>query len=173
MQLQLVLSDGLAQLVLQCVLGGCLSGQLGIDETQAGPAVALGRIHRGIRQLDQSVGVGAVVRRHRNPDRGATVKDVAAAFVWALDRAECLFGQSCHLTALVQVLQQHRKLVAAQARDQVFLAEHLEKTVADLDQQLVAGRVSVAVVYLLEPVQVHEQQPHQHLMSSRRLDRGS
>jgi hypothetical protein len=54
--------------------------------------------------------------------------------------------------------QQHRELIAPQARDGVDLPERGLESLADLDQQLVAVVVAEGVVDLLEPVQVDQQQ---------------
>ena len=53
---------------------------------------------------------------------------------------------------------EHGELVAADPRDQVARAHAAGKTAADLDQQLVADLVAVAVVDLLEAVEVEQHQ---------------
>ena len=50
-----------------------------------------------------------------------------------------------------------RELVAAEARDQVALADRAAQALGDLDQQPVAGLVAEAVVDDLEVVEVEEQ----------------
>ncbi len=57
-----------------------------------------------------------------------------------------------------QVRSQDRKLVAPEAGHQVVLAHRGLQPVSDLDQHLVAGRVTVHVVDPLEAVQIQQQQ---------------
>ena len=58
----------------------------------------------------------------------------------------------------VDVVEQHRELLAAVARGDVDLARHFLQHARDAPQHLVADRVAVAVVDLLEVVDVAQQQ---------------
>ncbi len=56
------------------------------------------------------------------------------------------------------IVEQYRELIAAQAGQQVVAAQALLQPGTHLDQQLVPGTMTKAVVDFLEPVQVQHQQ---------------
>jgi len=60
------------------------------------------------------------------------------------------------------VAQQDRELVAAHPRDGVGLADGAMQPLGDGLEQLIAGRVPEAVVYVLEPIDVDEQRTDEH-----------
>ena len=120
------------------------------------PGHALGAVHRGVGVLDQLVAVRAVAReqRHADADRHARlgggererrVHDLGQP----LGQAPC--------AGFVGVARHHHELVAAQARQEVGAPRRLRQTRADLADQFVAGVMAVAVVDVLEAVEVHEQ----------------
>ena len=71
----------------------------------------------------------------------------------------------------MRVLQQERKLVAAEAGRRVRRPQALLQAERDLDEQLVAGRVAEAVVDRLEVVEVEEQQGDVVAAAARPLER--
>jgi hypothetical protein len=70
-----------------------------------------------------------------------------------------------HVVGVRDARQQHRELVAAEARDQVAAARALEQHRGHAHQQRVAGGVALRVVDLLEVVEVDED--HRHVLARR------
>ena len=58
--------------------------------------------------------------------------------------------------AIVEVLENHHELVAAQASDRVALAQRMLKARADGSQQTIASLVTECVVDFLESVEIEE-----------------
>ena len=71
------------------------------------------------------------------------------------------------LERAAHVLEQHRELVAAEARDDVALANAAFESLHDGAQQLVAELVAERIVHHLESVEVQEQQAHLLLTPNR------
>ena len=65
------------------------------------------------------------------------------------------------------VFQQHRELVAAQARHAVAVADRGAQDAGDLAQQLIARRMAAGVVDDLEVIQIQIQQRVRHRLSAR------
>ena len=75
------------------------------------------------------------------------------------------------LRGIVDLLQQHDELVAAEPRDDVARAQAFAQARAHLAQQHVAGLVAERVVDDLEAVEVDEQHRELAVVAPRRLDR--
>ncbi len=63
-----------------------------------------------------------------------------------------------HGVAAARAGQDHGELLAADARDHVHLADHVGQDLGRLAEHLVTGRVAMAVVELLEVVDVDQEQ---------------
>ena len=87
------------------------------------------------------------------------------------ERLEDPLGGVGRLLAVLDVLEQHRELVAAEARGGVGAADALVEPARDLDQHLVAGRVAEAVVDRLEVVEVEEDHGEPALLAPAARDR--
>ena len=86
-------------------------------------------------------------------------------------RTEHPLGGALGLDGRRGVLEQHRELVAAQARGQVVLAQRGAQPLGDRHEQRVAGCVAERVVDALEVVQVEEQHGGRVVVArERRLD---
>ncbi|MCY1227290.1 hypothetical protein D9M72_395550 [compost metagenome] len=67
-------------------------------------------------------------------------------------------GNGIHRAAVGDPVEDHRELIAADARDRVALAHAGTQALRERHQQAVADRMAVVVVDRLEVVQVHQQQ---------------
>ena len=72
------------------------------------------------------------------------------------ERAEDALGGALGLDRRRRVLEQHRELVAAEARGEIVLAQRGAQALGDGHEQRVAGRVPERVVDALEVVEVEE-----------------
>src|SRR5690606_25312136 len=64
----------------------------------------------------------------------------------------------CYLGILGQLLQQDHKFIPGETGYEIRLADQLFQTLCKLNQQLITGSMSVAVINLLETIQIEEQQ---------------
>ena len=128
-----------------------------LEQAVAALAVALGDVHRGVGVADHLVGVGAgLVLGDRDAEAAAQRDLLVAGDQRHGERLEDPLGGVGRLLAVLDVLEQHRELVAAEARGGVGAADALVETARHLDQHLVAGGVPEAVVDRLEVVEVEE-----------------
>ena len=153
--LELAARDGADQIGLRgerLVRGGV---ELGPEHRVAALARALRVVHRrvGLAEQARAARAGAA---ERDADAGAR-EDLGALDddrpVEALEQAA---GHDLRLRG-VDALEQDGELVAAQTRDGVGVAHGLAQAAGDADEQLVAGRVTEAVVDGLEVVDVDEE----------------
>ena len=115
----------------------------------------LGKVHRGIRHLNEFLRRGTVHGKGGDAEAGGDVfvaqqrigGDPAAQFVREL--ASLLDGRFRH---------QNHEFVAAVARDDIRAAAILLEDVADALQNHVAFEVAVKIVHELEAVEVHQHQ---------------
>ena len=124
-----------------------------LEDAVAALAVALGAVHRDVglaQQLRGLVAADGDAERHLDVDLAAGDDDRRA------QRGGDPLGHEHRLVDLTQVLQQHRELVAAQARGGVGAAQRLGDAPRDGDQQLVARAVAERVVDGLEAIEVEE-----------------
>ncbi len=119
-------------------------------------AVALGRIHRLVGDVDEAVDVRPVLRIQGNAQAGA---DLMAGIAEAERLGQLLQNLLAdHLRLLVralvpcQTLDNHHELIAAQPRHHVGFAQRLQQALRRADQYLVANGMAVLVVDLLETV---------------------
>ncbi len=117
----------------------------------------LGRVHRHVRVAEHVVrGLAPVPGDH--DAHAAPHEDLVAVEAQGGPQGAGDPGRHLdrHLHA-VDVLEQHRELVAAEARQGVALAHARPDAASDLDQHLVAGGVAEAVVDGLEIVEVEQE----------------
>ncbi len=107
--------------------------------------------------LEQVLHLPRVVRVQRDADTGRHEGLLCAQLERRLQRMQDLLGDAFHAADKVQIRQDHRELVPAQARHRVGLAHAGSDAARGVDQQNVALLVSERVVDLLEVVQVDEQ----------------
>jgi hypothetical protein len=155
--LQQRLLDHLAQLGLASETVGHAAVHLLVEDRRAPAAPALGSVHGEVGGADQ-VGRAHPVGAQRDPDRDPDAQVAALDAERLLHRAQDPLGDHRRLGRLGEPLQQHRELVAAQARDGVAGAQRAGDPLGEGDEQLVADGVAEAVVDLLELVEVEEQQ---------------
>ncbi len=122
------------------------------------PLGLLGLIHRRIGLAQQCLGFLAVERKqcqaHRHVDRGA---GRATHFERSLDGAVQMAQRSAQLGQLLgvlEILQHHDELIAAEARDEVRLAQPLAQTPRDGAQQLIARIVTEPIIDRFEIIKI-------------------
>ena len=144
---------------------------LGLEEPIAALAVALGPVHRGVGVPDQLLGArggSPPPRRRCRCCSGATAPAATRRAAPALQHAVRRVGG---LLDAVDVLEQQRELVAAEARRGVGRADARGQALRHLDEHLVAGGVPQAVVDRLEVVEVEEDHGHALALAARAGDR--
>ena len=121
---------------------------------QRAATLRLGVIEREIGVLQQVLGVARVLREDRDADRRADGQGFLAKLHRAVEQAAQLLADQPRFRRVVDVLAQDDKLVAAEPRNQ-RIGRHLEFQLLRRDaQDLVADRVAVDVVDVLEAVEV-------------------
>ena len=156
-QHQLVAVDGMTQLADQRQPRRRVAVGVGRVHAVArtGP---LGHVHGDVRMTHQEVGVTAVLRIHRDPDRGADVDGLALDHEGRVQRVQQLAGDVGGGVGGFHAAEQECELVAAQPGHRVGAAQLAAQARGDVPQQDVAGLVAEGVVDLLEVVEVHHQQ---------------
>ena len=154
---QLAGADRRAQLAEQLQPLRRVGVALGRVRLDAG-ARALGVVHRDVGALDERVHVGAVLRAVGDADARVEHRHDAVERERAGQRVLQAPGQLGRQAAVRDPAQEHRELVAAEARQRVAAAHHLAQADGDLLEQAVARVVPERVVDLLEAVEVDQQQ---------------
>jgi hypothetical protein len=111
--------------------------------------------------LDEAVGRVAVVREAGDADAAGDRQAAAGHLEGFRQAGHDLAGGVLAETGVWLRVHRHDELVAAQARDGVFVAEQAPQAAGDLAEQQVAHVVAEVVVDRLEVVQVDEE--HRHL----------
>ena len=130
------------------------------EEAVGVAAGVLGRVHRGVRLLDEAHAVLRVGRVERDADRARERRRLVGQPERRHERVAHARQHRHHLVRRllrVEARQDHDELVAAQPRDGVRLAHRAGQPLRDRLQQLVAGVVAQRVVDALEVVEVEEQ----------------
>jgi hypothetical protein len=129
-----------------------------LEQAVAALAVAVGDVHRRVGVAEQLVGVGgAAALDHRDAEARAQRQLLAAHGQRPGQAGEDALGRVGDLLCSLDVLEEDRELVAAEARRGVARAHARGQALGDLDENLVAGRVAERVVDRLGVVQVGEQ----------------
>ena len=162
-QAQLVALEPHPQMGLQRSTGRDGELHVGVEEAEGVAARALGLVHRQVGLFEQLLDRMLVAPEHDHTDAGravvlAVVDHVGLAHVGG-DLLHHLAGPGGGLVHIAtQLLQDHHKLVAAQACHGVAAPHAAHQPVGDLLQQQVAAVMAPGVVEVLEVVEVDEQQ---------------
>ena len=119
--------------------------------------VLLGLVHGDVGVAHQLARAVASASAGGDADAGADADRLAAGRHALGERGEDPLGDDDDVLGPVEAVEQHRELVAAEARDGVGRAHARAQALGDRDQQLVADRVAERVVDGLEVVEVDEQ----------------
>ena len=124
-------------------------------------AVGLGLIHGGVRRTDQVTEMGCVIRCQGNADGGADKQVIPFYPEGCGEDCDHFLGDGRDVADLVEVLDHHGELVAAETANNIITANSLAQARGRLVQQFVTCLVTKGVVGRLEVVQVdeHQRQP--------------
>ena len=148
-----------AELVLDAEQLTELLRHLGAEDLVASASGVLGGVHGDIRVSDELL---ALPRARTEHDADARAKDDLAP--GDRNRSSELVEQSLREAdslVLGDLLEQERELVSAKSRHRVARADNAVESPRDLLQQLIAGVVAETVVYLLEAVEIDQQDGEQ------------
>ncbi len=154
---ELALVDAAAQLARERQALGGVGVALAVVGRDARAAV-LGLVHRHVGAAQERAEVVAVLAEIGDADAGAELDRHAAEVQRTGERRAQAVGQLDGGAAVPQVGDQHRELVAAQAREDVGRSQRLPQALGGVDEQRVALLVAERVVDLLEAVEVDQQQ---------------
>ena len=143
---------------------------VGLVEAEAAAPALLGALHRRFGMAHQHVGVVAVGRKQRHAHAAGQRELQAVDRTGVRHRVENPARRGLG-TRRVGLVHQQRKLVAADARDDVALAQAGLQAVGAIEQHAVADFVAQAVVDLLEAVEVEQQQRQRTAAAPRQADR--
>ncbi len=128
-----------------------------VEELGARAAALLGAVHRGVGVLDQALAVDLLPGLgEREADRRAQPELGPAGGDRLGDRALEAVRDADGLEHAAHGFAQDGELVATETRNGVLGSQRALEAARDLAQDLVAGRVTEAVVDSLEAVEVHE-----------------
>ncbi len=156
-QPKLVARDRVAQqqLDLQLLLRAVV--QVAGEEIDAVAPARLGLVHRGVGMAHQLVHVGRVVGEHRDADAARDVQLQRLDQARRAQRGQQPLRDLQRLAAAGHAVQQHHEFVAAEAADDIGVADRLAQALRHELEQRVAGLVAERVVDGLEAVEVDEQ----------------
>ena len=146
----------LPQLELDLAAGLGARVHAGLEERIAAARFHLGLGERHIGAHEQLVGFVAVARRHRNADAGADHHRMAIDQKRLADRMQQSLGQQHDILGALDAALQHRELIGVQPADHVVVAQRRTQPAGNAAQQLVADRVTEAVIDRLEIVDAEE-----------------
>ena len=152
---ELALLDGPAHITLELEAGHGRGVHGGVEEAVAALPLALGSVHGGVGVAQQLVGGLAIALGEADPQAGVN-EDLLAREEerWGQDVDDAL-RQAIGSFGFFQVLEQDGELVAAQTSRGVAGSQAALQADRHRDEQLVADRVTQAVVHGLEAVEVH------------------
>ena len=130
----------------------------GFEEAMGSASAGLGAIHRQIGVLDQLIQLGAVLRRQCNADAGVGRELMTEALIGLPDRLVNSGDEFHDIADVPDAGLDHRKLVTAEPRDQIGLAEAAADAAGHRLQQFIADMVPERVVDALELVDVDIEQ---------------
>ena len=154
-QHELVGADGPTQLTDERQLARVVAVVAGVVAHHRRRA-RLGDVERNVRVLQQRLDVGAVPRRHREPDARVQGERQPADFDLSLQQPEEALQRGPDVVTVRATGEHHAELVAAEAGDRVSPSYRCAQAVRQLTQQGVAIAVAERVVDLLEPVKVDD-----------------
>jgi len=154
---QLVALERVAQIGLELDARQQRGAHRGLVRRGAVAARLLGAVHREVGVAQQLVGARRGVARVGDADRGPDEDLLALHVEGPAHGGDDALGDGVGLDAAPVVLEQHRELVAPEARRGVGCARAGGEPLGHGAQELVAGGVADAVVDGLEAIQVDEQ----------------
>ena len=158
-ELELVLGVGPSELEIEPAPGLRLRAQHRQEEPAHAAAVGLGLVEREVGVRDQFVHVRAVIGRDGDAGAGADMEDVVVDGERIRQPFEDRLDDVADDARVPAARDDHHELVAAEPAHQADLAAELgdvDETLADLDEQLVAGRMTERIVDVLESVEVEQ-----------------
>ena len=166
MEDELLALDGAAQvrLHLQQVHGAGVHGL--VEDLVAGLAERLGAVHRRVRVAQDFLGPLVAGAGERDADADGREDLVAAEIEGQGQLLLQPLGHVYRLGHARQIFQQHRELVAAEARHRVAGAQADFEAARDADEQLVADHVAETVVDDLEAVEVEEEHGEEAVLAT-------
>jgi hypothetical protein len=130
------------------------------EEAIAVAALVLRAVQRDVGLAHEVGAIGAVLGRERHADADADVRLVAEDLERAAQVLEDAVERALDSVVEVLLLEQDGELVAAEAGDGFGAAENPAQPAGDFLDQRIAGEVAEAVVDVLEPVEVEQQDRH-------------
>ena len=146
--------QGLPDILLERLAGPEFLVHRRVVEPVVVAALLLRLVERQVGVPEELVGVGVVVRKHRDADAGAREHLFLVEFERRRDRLDHPLGENGDAVLMVEVGLDDGELVAAEPRHGVGLAHARQEARGHLFQQVVARRVSQRVVDVLEMVEV-------------------
>ena len=147
---------------------GCHAGGV---ELEVVPAVFLGPVHGGVRRLQESVRILAVVRVQAGADAGGHADLPSADQKRRSEAVQDLRGDDPQVLGALDLGEQDGELVAAHTSHRVTGAHAAAQPRPHGLQELVPGPVSQTVVDLLEMIEVDEQHGERQPVAARMLQR--
>jgi hypothetical protein len=154
---QALLLEGRAQAILD--RHALLDGRVHVvgKELESAAAAVLGVEQRGIRLLDEFLGIPRVAGEGRDPDAAAQRRRLAAKLDRLAERGQQLARHGRGIQLVREVRQQHRELVAAQSCGGVRFAQTGGQAPRNAPQQPITDGATERIVDRLEPVDVQGQ----------------
>ena len=131
--------------------------EVGVEELVRVAPELLRAVHRDVGVLQELLGIVGIVGVDADADRRGHVDVVLLDLERLRDGVEQLLRDPAQHRRLLEVLDDHHEFVAAEAREQVGLAQRRRQRLGHALQQLVADPVAERVVDVLEAVEVDEQ----------------
>ena len=147
-----------AQIRLDLIAGLCPVTHVHVVEAVAALALVLRPIQRKVSSLDQFFRFDPVKGRDRNTDRRSDGYPGIVHLIWLRNHFDKAISEFAQFGAVVDILQHDLEFIAAQAADFALVADNAFDPVCNLLQQVVAGRVTVRVVHLLEAIEIQHEQ---------------
>ena len=171
---QLVGADGLLQAVLDHDVA-CDARVHGlVEDHRAAAADALGLVHGHVGIAQHVLGARIVLVAGDDADAGGGAQLAAEDVVRQGQRVEQALGDLVRIGVALQIVDEHQKLVAAEAADHVpaeigpggvLGAQGAAQAAGDLAQHLIAGLVAQRVVDQLEAVEIQEEHGEHRLLA--------
>lgn len=154
MQLEFAVGQGLAQVEFEGTPGLKADVHVDLEEAPRAPTVGLGTVQGDVGVLEELVTTGAVARCEADADADADADLMSVEGVGRADHLDDAPGQHRGVVRAMDVAEDDREFVAAEARDRIDLAHAGTEALGHGAQERVADGMPQGVVDLLEPVEV-------------------